>query len=561
MTVDSLTRRWIRNASDEHAVAAGHWFDESRGQFVVDWMASYLCLYEGEYAGRPFECRDWQYDTTMRMFGWVHKSARWNRNVRRFTRASIWVSKKNKKSPSLAAWSLYLLAGDGEQGQHVFLAAKDGKQAREIAGTHAIEMVRSSPALMRECKINQNLSRITHMPTRSYLQPLSSANERTTKSKEGLNGSTLVDETHVVDRGFMRRIERAGISRAEPLHIEASTVGDSPDSYGKDQYDYGKLVEAGSTEDLRTLFVCYEAPQDLTDETLAADPLKYGRMANPSMGHTVDPEEFVDDYRRSKASLSQFATFKQHRLNIWQHGSANPYIRPDDWAACQKDFTVADLEGLPCAAALDMGRTRDLTSLCLAFPFEDERFRFLWYFWMPEEYARENADKAPFLEFAKDPRCNFVLTPGATFDPSYVRHKIPELQEQFDIRVLPYDDWNAEKVTQEISEGVYGRDGRCLEEGTGIERVNFSQDIRAFNEPTKEFERRVIEGKIEHNGDPCMVWQIGHSTLREDRNGNFKPVKPSRHDVRKIDGVITAIMGMDTAERYDLGASIGIQIL
>ncbi len=561
MTIDATTKRWIRNASDEKAVAAGHWFDEERGQFVVDWMASYLCLYEGEYAGQPFECRDWQYDTTMRMFGWVHPSTRWKRNVRRFTRVGLWAGKKNKKSPTLAAWALYLLAGDSEQGQRVFLAAKDGTQAREIAGTHAIEMVRSSPALNRECKINRNLSRITHLPTRSFLQPLSSANAATTKAKEGINGSVLVDETHVVDRSFMRRIERAGISRSEPLHIEASTVGDSPDTYGKEQYDYGKQVEAGLTDDLRTLFICHEAPQDLTDDVLAADPLKYGKMANPSMGHTVDPEEFLDDYHRSKISLSKFATFKQHRLNIWQHGSANPYIRPDDWAGCRRDFTAADLEGLPCAAALDMGRTRDMTALCLAFPFDEERFRFLWYFWMPEQYANENADKAPFLEFAKDPGCNFVLTPKATFDPSYVRLKVHDLLEQFDIRVLPYDDWNAEKVTQEISEGLYGRNGECLEEGTGIERVSFSQGIKSFNEPTKEFERRVIEGKIEHNGDPCMIWQMKHATLREDNNGNIKPVKPSRNDVRKVDGVVTGIMAMDTAERYELGASVGIQVL
>jgi len=256
---DETTKRWIRCEADERAVRAGYRFDEERGQFVVDWMHDYLVLYEGEWAGYPFECRDWQYEATMRLFGWVGHSERWGREIRRFRKAGVWIPKKNKKSPTLAAWALYMLCGDGEQGQKVFIGAKDGTQVRENVSLHIFEMVKQSPILVDECKLNMNKMSVAHLPTKSILMPLSSSNVRTQKSKEGLNGSVFIDETHVVDREFIGRISRAGISRSEPLHVEVSTAGDDPDSYGKERFDYGLKVESGRST-IRTRCLSATAP-------------------------------------------------------------------------------------------------------------------------------------------------------------------------------------------------------------------------------------------------------------------------------------------------------------
>src|SRR6185369_11731135 len=131
---DALTQSWVRNSSDERAIANGCKFDAERGQFVVDWIEKHLKLYEGEYAGQPMILLPWAKDCTMRLFGWIRWSDRWKRWIRRFRQASIWLAKKQGKSPQLAAWGMYLLCGDGEQGGKVFFGAKDGKQAREIAG-------------------------------------------------------------------------------------------------------------------------------------------------------------------------------------------------------------------------------------------------------------------------------------------------------------------------------------------------------------------------------------------------------------------------------------------
>jgi hypothetical protein len=169
--VDPITQAWIRNASDVKAAAVGCRFNVERGSYTVFWVERYCRLYEGEsFAGLPMilagchdcgtydlpsaieldewedpakevyaerarryaECvraghaLDWQYECTMRLYGWERYSERWKQWIRRFRDGSLWMPKKNKKSPTLAAWGIYLLCGDGEPGQKVFPCAKDG---------------------------------------------------------------------------------------------------------------------------------------------------------------------------------------------------------------------------------------------------------------------------------------------------------------------------------------------------------------------------------------------------------------------------------------------------
>lgn len=550
--IDAITRKWIRDASDERAAHEGCRFDEKRARFVVDWIQKYCKLYEGERAGQKLELRDWQLETTMRLFGWVRHSEQWGRMVRRFRRASIWVPKKNKKSPTLAAWGLYLLAGDGEPGQKVFLAAKDGTQAREIAGKHAIEMLAQSPDLNSVCTVNKNLMQLTHEPSRSIMRPLSSGAERNQRAKEGLNGSVLIDETHVVDEEFMGIISRAGISRSEPLQIEVSTAGDNPDGYGKKQFDRAAAIIKGTEYQRDFLAIIHAAPQDLTDADLDADPIKWGKLANPAWGHTIDAEEFLADYQQSKPSLSELGRFKMYRLNIWQR-STNPWIRMSDWDLCKRNFTEADLEGRECWAALDLSRTRDMTALVLIFPWDDDTYRVLPFFWMPHDEARDKNHLAPFLQWANDGW--LTLTPGNVVDYGFIRAQFRKLAERFCIQKLLYDKTYAEETTQALEQGVVNDRGEEVEAGTGVAREVFPQTLMYMTAPSKEFERLISAKQFHHNGHPVLSWQIGHVQVWRDANDNIRPIKPKDGGVKKIDGIVAAVMALAGATSGESMAS------
>lgn len=548
---DPITQQWIRNASDELAAENGCRFDEARGQHAVDWIERFCRLYEGEFAGEPMTLGDWQYDCTMRMFGWVRWSERWQREIRRFRQAVIFIPKKNAKTPTLAGWALYALVGDGEPGQKCFFAAKDSVQAG-IATKHAMEMLRQSPALMEQCTINNTIRQITHEPTRSILRPLASSNSRTQEAQEGLNGSTFVDEIHVVDRAFVNRIKRAGISRSEPLHIEVSTAGTDPDGYGKERFDYAEKIISGAEQNEQLLAVIYAAPQDLSDADLAEDPVKYGKLANPTWGRIIDPEEYMADYNTAKNNPRELREFKMYRLNIWQN-STSPFLESHHWRQGVRDFTLAEFHGRECHASLDLSSVRDFTSLCIGFDEGGEEIAMFWWYWLPEETAKDYRTQMDIDKWLKDPRVNLMLTPGARIDYSYIQATFRDLSQQFGIMSVAYDKWNAEKTTQEI------------EEETGVPRVEFGQGLLVFNEPTKQFEARVIDGKILHSGDPLTAWMIDNAEVKPDPVGNYKPMKPDRSSVKKIDGVITGVMTaamvMQGAEDSVYTADRGLTIL
>lgn len=540
--VDTETRRWIRNASDEQAAAAGCRFDEARAQFVVDWIERYCRLYEGDHAGQPMRLQDWQLEATLRLFGWVRWSTEWNREIRRFRKASIWVPKKNKKSPTLAAWGLYLFCGDGEPGQKVFSCARDGKQAM-ISHTHAMEMVKRSPDLAEACRINKTTGRIVHLETSSFYAVISGDN---IESQEGLNGSILVDETHVVDRRLMQRIRRAGISRSEPLHIEVSTAGNNPEGYGKEQFDHGAKVERGQLVDETLFYLAYAAPQDLADEQLEQNLIAVGRQANPAWGHTIKESEYVSDYQASRHSITELADFKMYRLNIWQQ-SANPWLRAGDWERCQAAFTEDTLAGRRCCAGLDLSRTQDMSAFVLVFPDpeHEEEFFILPYFWLPRDIAVRNNHQAPFLDWHGRGFLN--LTEGNIIDYGFIKAEIRRLAKKFKIQEIAYDETFANELTQTLCDGEHDDSGRQVAKPIGAERVPFDQSAKSFAAPMQDFERLVISGGLHHNGHPVLTWQIGHAMTRRNAAGYARPVKPKQGDIRKIDGVVAGIMALARA--------------
>ncbi len=536
--IDKLTREWIRNPSDEKAAANGCRFDMDRARWTVDWIEKFCYLYEGESAGQKMTLRDWQLEAVMRIFGWVKFSEEWGREVRRFRRGGVWVPKKNKKSPTLAAIGLYLLCGDGEQGQKVFTCAKDGGQAM-IAHTHALEMVRKSPELSSECTINKGAGRITHEPSRSFYAVIAGDN---INSQEGLNGSILVDETHVVDRRLMKVLKGAGISRSEPLQLEFSTAGSNVDGYGKQQYDSGEEIASGKRTDEQFFYLGFAGPQDLTDDELDEHLIEIGKAANPAWGHTIRESEFVAAYNECKHSASELADFKMYRLNIWQK-TTSPWLRAGAWEACKEAFTADDLAGQPCYGGLDLSRSRDSTSAVLAFKCDDGIVRLIPYIWLPEQTARERNHLIPYLDWAK--AGHIYLMPGGVCDYAYVEAAMIAAHQKFNILNMRYDSRFAEEITQR------------MEVNHNIPRVLFPQNPMTYTPPTSEFERLVITRGIRHNGNFAFNWQIGNMGIKADPITKLvRPVKVSKDDYKSIDSGQAAIMALAGAMAEDTEQSV-----
>jgi phage terminase large subunit-like protein len=532
------TRAWVRDAADERAVTAGCRFDPERAAFVCDWIEQYCRLYEGELAGEPFLLLPFQRDFLSRLFGWVRWSSEWKQWVRRFTHGAFWAAKKNGKSPLAAAVNLYLLAGDGEAGQKVYQAAKNGDQAR-IAQRHAVEMVKQSPELAADCKINNSTLTIQHLPSSSVLMILTGDDSRGAKSKEGLNGSVTFDEMHVVDREMYERTSRAGISRKEPFILSYSTAGDDPSSVGYERCQYGRQVSSGERDDMTFLHVEYSAPESLSEADIEADLDAFGRAANPAWGEIVKPSEFRADWQRSKGSTREVARFFQYRGNRWI-GSTNRWLDVRGWDSGKRGYTLADLAGRECYVGIDLSRTRDMTACVFTFPESDERVKLWPLFWMPEQTARERDHLFPFLSWAH--KGFLSITRGGVVDYNKVKSDIRLTVSRYNLRVIRmyYDPHYAEEITQQLADGE--RLGDEIADGIGGERVAFPQTLMSLTGPAKEFERRVQAGFVEHPDNEVLSWMAGHCETWGDNNNNIRPVKPKPNSGKCVDGIMAGVM-------------------
>lgn len=571
---------WIRDASDERARDRGCWFDPVLGGYSIFWIERYCRLYEGTHAGEPAKmwgCKEcsyswtipesfspewalerneaycgcvaaghevaWQYDFIMRLFGWMRQDEEIGRPVRRFRKADLWIPKKNAKSPTLAFLGWHLLCGDGVPGQKVYFGAKDGAQAREIVGGHAVAVYDQSPEIKSCTRHNRNQMEFSHEPSRSTMKPLSSSNTRTMRSKEGINGSVLIDEVHVVDAEFMQRIRRAGISREEPLLVGVSTAGLDTLGYGKSRQDYGRAVAEGIVDDDDYLFVCYEAdPKTDLDSVSVDEVVEVGRRVNPNWGITIREREFRSDFAESKQSThDQLMDFGTYRLNLWQYASS-PWLRWKSWQDCEGVFDLADLAGRTCMLGLDCSRTRDMTAAVFVFQQHEGRYDVWPLFWLPEDTIAKNAKEHPeFSDWAKQ---GYVIsTPRQTISYQQVLDDLTPYLEAFDTFKLYYDvqfaDWISEQIEIKFD----------------CERVEFPQTLAGYSAPTDQFEQWVLDGAIRHPNHPVLNWQIRHCHVHRSRldKKQKRPVRPvtEEYDVRTVDGVQAAVMateGIMTAE-------------
>ncbi len=462
------TADFIKNESDERAIANGCEFDERRAERVVAFMRRFLCHSKGKWAGEPFELLDWQReDVIMPLFGWVRPDG-----TRRFRKTYIEIPKKNGKSTLASAVGLYLLLGDGEMGAEVYSAASDQEQA-SVVHREAINMVDSSPALSRVAKVNRSNKNIAYEKTKSFYRALSSQ----PGGKEGLNAHGIIaDELHVWHgRAFWDTLKYAFSARRQGLLFVITTAGDDPLSICYEQYRYAKGVLGGDIEDER--FFAYVKEASPGDDWRDKD---VWFKANPSLGHTLSVDDFQADANEAEKTPSTQTTFKRYRLDIWAT-SSNPWLKREDWDACTAMIDMAELDGCICYAGLDLSRTRDMTALVLVFPLGENRFRIVPFFWLPEAAVNDPGNPEEFRVWAKAKLIE--VTDGNYIDFGFIKKRIVEISKTYNLGGIYYDPKYAADVVQSLMDehGIHCEPFKqSIMDFTPNERSSFPRDLWKF---------------------------------------------------------------------------------
>ena len=511
-----VAKKHIQTSTDAIAAKEGCYFDQAAADHVCEFVEQFLVLSKGEWAGHPFKLQPWQRRLLQRLYGWKRKDG-----ARRFRHAYISVAKKNGKSALLSALALYHLVADGEAGAEVYCCACDRDQAR-IVWEESKNMVEASKTLGRRLDLVPSTKRIVYSATKSFFHAISSI----AGSKEGYNASlVIIDELHrQPNDDLFRTLQYSGAARRQPLFVCITTAGVDRNSICYRQYEYAKKVEAGVIED--TSFFVWIAEADPSDDV---DDPKTWMKANPSLGVTIEEESFRQELKAAQDSPTSLNSFLRYRLNLWTD-AFDTWILDSKWQACERE--LPNLDGRPCYAGLDLSSTTDVTALSLVFPLDGGCYAVKPYFWIPGDSAeqRERRDKVPYLTWERQ---GFItLTDGNVVDYDLVRAELGRLAARYSVRQVAIDRWNATQLSTQL-------------QGDGFNVVAFGQGFASMSAPTKELERLVLGGQLQHDGNPVMRWMVSNAAIEQDPAGNIKPSK--KKSVERIDGVVATAMALGIA--------------
>ena len=116
-------------------------------------------------------------------------------------------------------------------------------------------------------------------------------------------------------------------------------------------------------------------------------------------------------------------------------------------------------------------------------------------------------------------------------DYSFIKSKILELSERYEIKDVAFDRFNATQLVIELG-------------NEGLTMYPFGQGFVSLSAPTKELERLVNTKEIHHDGNPVTRWMLSNILLRTDPAANIKIDKGKSGD--KVDGPVSIVMALGT---------------
>ena len=488
------------------------WFDPAAAARPIR-FANFLNHLKGPLAGQPIELEPWQKFIVAQVYGW--KRADGNR-----LRRSVYIEvpRKSGKSTFCSALSLYHLMADGESSAEVYSAATSRDQARIVFGD-AQAMARNSENLSKHLTVNR--SAITYLKANSKFEPLSAD----AGSLEGRSPSfSVVDELHVHKTPEVYDVLNvASGAREQPLLFCITTAGVNREGVCYQVRDYALKVLDGHVDDDTFFSMVY----GIDEEDDWRDPENW-RKANPNYGVSVQPDDLERLAKQAEESPSAETNFKTKRLNVWCNTNS-AWLSMSAWDACKEERPpLSYWHGKPCYVGLDLASVSDFASVAYVFQENGIIYPYVKNY-LPSETIYEKAgvmgDK--YREWVT--QGHIVETDGAVTDLNYIRDELMKSFEIFSIKQCAFDPYGALGLVTELMDH-------------GLPMIKFPQNITSMSDPSKEFEKAVLDKKLAHGGDPVVRWMAANCVIWTDPNDNIKVKKEAVGN--KIDGIVAIIMAL-----------------
>lgn len=497
-------------ADQDCALERGWHFDRRAALRAIGFIER-LKHTKGEWAGHRFRLEPWQHFVLWNIFGWKNADG-----TRRFRYAYIEIARKNGKTALSAGVGLYMLFADGESRPEVYSAATVKDQAK-ICFADAVEIVRATDL---KHYLTPFRNSIVYEARGGMMKPLSSDYG----THDGLNPSCgIIDEFHAHrDSGMFDVIKSAFGARRQPLMFIITTAGfnKSGACYAYRENVIKVLREVNEDDTLFGIIYTLDANEEWDDPRMWI-------KSNPNLGVSLSADYLADQVRDARNRPEAVRNVMTKNLNLWVDAERT-WILDDTWQKCVGTTSPDELRGCACWGGLDLSNVSDITAYVLLF-HENDRFQLVPYFWIPKERMLEKIRREN-INYDRWVADGYVtVTPGNVIDYDFVKADILRRTADYDLRSSAYDRWNASQTIIDL-------------QNEGMTCNPFGQGYGSMSAPTREFEKLVLTGRIEHFGNPVLRWMLASTVVKSDPAGNIKPDK--ERSTQKIDGIVASIMAL-----------------
>ena len=494
-------------------------FDIEKATRPIIFTEKYCKHSKGKWAGRPVILELWEKALMQAIFGFINKDT----GKRKYTKAILFVARKNGKSLIASCIALYMLTKDGEGGAECYSIATKKDQAK-IIWLEAKRMIKKSPALNKRLKCL--VSEIRFDAKDGTFKPLGADSD----TLDGLNPSFVgVDELHAIKDKNLVDVMYDGMSvREQPLFLETTTMGTIRENIFDIEYEYATKVVDG-----------YEDPTtDFTDDHLIAfvyeldnrkewtDPKSWPK-ANPGLGTIKEYDKLKDKVERAKKRPSDVANLLCKDFNVRENSS-------ESWLTFEQanNETKFDLDILRPKYGIggcDLSDTTDLTAAKIIFMKRgDPNLYCLGMYWLPADLLelKIKEDKIPYDVWLKNGYLR--LAEGNSVHPKYVTEWFQEIQNEYKIYLpwLGYDGWSAKYWVEEMK-GYFGAEAM----------IPIRQGKQTLSGPMKTLGTLFGSHNVVYNNNPIDKWCFCNTSIDLDlKNNTIQPHKGSNRR-KRIDGL------------------------
>jgi len=479
---------------------------------------------DAEHSGKPLMLDPWQKEMLGNIYGWRRNKD----DNRKYREVYIQGGRKFGKTSLSSALVLYHMIT--EKQTEAYILASTAAQA-----AIGLDITKTMVFQHQDLKkyIRPYKFELVCDKTNSRFKSLSANPD----ALHGMNPSfVILDETHTYDDWEVPEVMKTGmVTRSNRLMISISTPGYDVSKPGYDYYLYAKKVEAREIDNDEFFTMIFEAdyqpPVGVDPEDWDEFSVEQLIKANPRWEHSPTLQEYlINAAENARQNPSERFAFRVLHLGKWVN-AASAWLDMSIFKLGETEEKIKDkFKGMDCVVGVDLANTRDITAVTVTFwenlGTPDETFYVLPYAWLPKDLVDENS-KRDNVDYRKWIELGFLeTTPGNFTDQSFIKKRIYDICEDFNVRAVAIDPWNGGAMATDL-----------YNSGVPVEMIK--QSIQSLSYPTKQMQGAIYDKRFKFEPNSLYTWQAGNVVVYEDASANIRIDKSKT--AHKIDSIAATV--------------------